>query len=154
MDCTVLWFILKTFILLTQGGAITVSMSPKVKCEGAKRPSGGGGGGGWEGRVPPPREEKILHLEPETTISDSYLWQRLLKYDLFQIAVSVSDTFVMIIIERAKRASASGNGPYFQVNCEENCEEAKRPSGGVWEGVSLLPGQRKLCIWSPKNPSF
>ena len=35
---------------------------------------------------------------------------------------------------------------------EENCEGAKRPSGErVWEGVFPLPGQGKICIWSPKK---
>ena len=53
-----------TFILIISEQAplemTYISMSPKVICEGAKRPSGGRV---WEGGVP--RAGKFLHLEPE-----------------------------------------------------------------------------------------
>ena len=58
---------------------------------------------------------------------------------------------IIIISERAKRASASGNVILFismspEVICEENYEGAKRPSWGV-----PLPGQGHFCISSPKT---
>ena len=53
-----------TFILIISEraplGITYISMSPKVICEGAKRPSGGRV---WEGGVPPPKAGKFLHLE-------------------------------------------------------------------------------------------
>ena len=59
-----------------------ISISPKAICEAAKRASGGGGGRVW---YPPPRAEKMLHLEPPKTVSDAYLGQRLLEYDFLQM---------------------------------------------------------------------
>ena len=86
---------------------IYISMSPKVICEGAKRPSWGGGAGRG---CPPPSAEKFLHLEPEKTVSDAYFGQRLLEYDFLQMARgktiissvkhAVSDTLIIIIISK------------------------------------------------------
>ena len=42
----------------------------------------------------------------------------------------------------------------LKVICEENCEGAKRPSGGGsgrGPGGVPLPGQRKMYIWSKKK---
>ena len=64
-----------TFILIISERALLeityISMSLKVICEGAKRPSRGRV---WEGGVPPPRAGKFLHLEPEKTVSDACFW--------------------------------------------------------------------------------
>ena len=53
-------------------------MSPKMicreNCEGATQPNGGGGGGSGKGvSRPPPWPGKILHFEPEKTVSDAFI---------------------------------------------------------------------------------
>ena len=48
-------------------------------CRATARGEGLGGG------CPPPRAGKILHFEPEKTVSDAYFGQRLLEYDFLQI---------------------------------------------------------------------
>ena len=132
-----------------------ISMSPKVICEGAKRPSWGGGGLG--GDVPLPVQRNFCICNPKKTVSDAYFVQRLLEYDFLQMARgktiissvkhAVSDTLIIIISKRAKRASASGNDLYFHVS-ESNLRGELRGSeatkrGRVWKG--------KFCIWSPKT---
>ena len=47
-----------------------ISMSSKVICEGAKRPSGGSV---WERVSPLPGEEKFCIWSPKKTVSDAYL---------------------------------------------------------------------------------
>ena len=138
-------------------------MSPKVIYKGAKRPSGGRV---WEGGVSPPgtrackkkkkKKKKKMHFEHEKNKSFwCIFWQRLLEYYFLQIPRAetitssfehaVSDAFILIISERAPLEITN-----ISMSPKVICEGVKRPNGGrVWEGD--IPGQGKLCIWTPKK---
>ena len=145
------WYEQKSVLKQNWGGGVFKNPSERTSeenCEGADRPS-------W-GRV-----WENFAFWAWKTVSDGYFGQRFLEYDFLQIPRgktitssfehAVSDTFILIISERAPLEIS-----YISMSPKVIGEGAKRPSGGrVWEGVVPPPRAGKFLHLEPeKKTSF